>query len=203
MQATTLEVGKPLTGDLDIDAEIRRIGPSFTVKGMFFSSLVDGLPPGAWDALVPRLAAPPRHGRYVAFRDYPQSDYLRLAVTLAGHRFPGAGLREAMRRLGRQDFDVFGSSTFGKVLLAVVRDARGALLKVPLVYDKVAPGEYRMSGSALDDRTVRIQLDNYHHDWAYLVGQLEGTVLHYGVEPEILVLEPSPGVWHFDVRHGG
>jgi uncharacterized protein (TIGR02265 family) len=197
----TIRVGTRLPGDIDVEAQVALISPEFQVKGMFLSPLVQGLPADMWDELCPRLQSPPRGGRYTAFRDYPQADYMRISTTLARHRFPEVGLREAMRRLARQDFDVFSASTFGKVLLAVVRDARGALLKVPLVYDKVAPGGYTVRGGELDDGTVRIEFENYPHDWAYMVGQLEGVVLHYGTDPVTVVREPTPGHVQFDVQY--
>jgi uncharacterized protein (TIGR02265 family) len=197
----TIQVGTRLPGDIDVEGQVALISPAFQVKGMFLAPLLEGLPAEKWDELAPRLLAPPRGGRYTAFRDYPQADYMRVSTTVARHRFPEVGLREAMRRLARQDFGIFGASTFGKVLLAVVRDARGALLKVPLVYDKVAPGEYTVRGSEVDERTVRIEFENYPHDWAYMVGQLEGVVLHYGTDPVTVVREPTPGHIQFDVQY--
>jgi uncharacterized protein (TIGR02265 family) len=203
VEEQSVRVGHRLLGDLDLEYEVGRIGPSFVVKGMFFASLVDGLPPGAWDELAPRLAMAPRNGRYLPFKDYLQSDYLRITVAVAQHRFPGVGMREAIRRLARQDFDVFKTSTFGKVILTLVRDARGALLKVPLVYEKIAPGDYGVRGSEPDEGVVRIEFERYPRDWAYTVGQLEGIVLHYGSDPEVTIRELSPDHMQFDVRHGG
>jgi uncharacterized protein (TIGR02265 family) len=198
----SVRVNTRLLGDVDVEGQVRGMDDSFVLKGMFFSSVAKALPPGAWEALAPTLEVPPRGGRYLPFRDYPQGDYVRICAAVAQHKFPGVGGREALRRLARQDFDVFSTSTFGKVVLTLVRDARGALLKVPLVYEKVAPGT-RVTASEVDDHVVRVAFDNYPSDWAYTVGQLEGVVLHYGFDPEILVRQVSPRHVEFDVRHIG
>lgn len=203
VREVSVQVGTRLLGDVDVEAKAQALGTKHVLKGMFFSSLLQGLPPAEWEALAPQLVNPPRDGRYVAFRDYLQSDYLRVAVAVAQRRFPGVGTREGLRQLSRQDFDVFAASRFGKVLLSLVRDARGALLKFPTVYDKVAGGDYRMTGRELDDQTVRIQFERYPHTWPFQVGQLEATVLHFGAEPEILVREVSPEHVELDVHHGG
>lgn len=198
-----MQVGTRLLGDVDVEAKVQALGNQHVLKGMFFTSVLQGLPAGEWEALAAQLVDPPRDGRYVAFRDYPQSDYLRISVAVAQHRFPGVGTREGLRQLSRRDFDVFAASRFGKVLLSLVRDARGALMKFPVVYDKVAGGDYQMSAKELDPHTVRVEFARYPHTWAFQVGQLEATVLHYGTEPEILVRELSPEHVQLDVRHGG
>jgi len=189
------------TGDFDLDDEADSIPAEYTVKGMFIRPLVDALGPGGWDEVAGTLRWPPRGGRYLPFKDYPQHDHLMLSGAVARLKHPSVGIREALRRLARDDVRTFGDSTFGGVMLSLVGDARGALHKVPAVFEKVAPGDWKISAEDLDDRTVRIEFRGWHGDWAYTVGQLEGIVMHYGGSPEVVVHTSGDQLTRFDVLH--
>lgn len=191
----------PLRGTVDVEQQAAAVPPSHVVKGMFFANLARILGPEGFEQLVPTLSVPPTRGRYLAFKDYPQSDYVRLSCAAAAHRFPGVDLREGMRRLAREDFDTFTSSTLGRVIMAVVRDPRTALLRCPSVYEKVAPGDWTIEAHDLEPGTTRIEFQRYPTDWAYTLGQLEGVVLHYEVDPETTVTELGDGHIRFDVRY--
>jgi uncharacterized protein (TIGR02265 family) len=195
-----IHMSEPLEGDYDAERRAHEIPASYVLKGMFFSRLVERLGSG-WGSAAQRLSRPPRAGRYLAFSDYPQSDYERLSAEVARKLHPAQGLREAVRRLARDDFDVFAESTFGRVLLAVVGDARSALLKVPYVYSKVAPGDWQVSAEELDGARVRIEFVPNFGSWEYLVGQIEGIVVAFGGSPTLSV-ELLPGNHlRIDVRH--
>lgn len=173
---------------------------SHVVKGMFFRPLVKELGPAGWEALVPSLRWPPRSGRYVAFKDYPQHDHLLVLGALARERYPRVSLREALRRLAREDVRTFAESTFGGVMLSLVRDARGALHKIPMVYERVARGDWTISTSDGADGTVSLEFERYYGDWSYTLGQLEGVVIHYGGAPQTTVHELGDRRVRFDVR---
>jgi len=191
-----------LSGSLDIDAIARGIPASYVVKGMFFLRLAQELGDD-FAKVASRLDAPPRLGRYVPFSDYPQSDYLRVSAAAAQKSYPGVGLREALRRLGRSDYGGFAGSTVGKVILAVVGDARSALMKTPFIYMKMAPGDWNVTGEELDAQTVRIEFAPVYGTWEYQVGQLEGVVLNYGRTPMITVSELPARKLRFDIRYAG
>ena len=200
MLATAYTLSDQLPGDLDVDATAERIPDSYVVKGMFFSRHVERLGPAFGDVMR-GLKRPPAGGRYVGFRDYPQADYFRLSSSVALRAFARLPLREALRRLARDDFAVFASSTFGRVVLAVARDAHRALLTLPSVYSKMAPGDWTITGEELDDRCVRLEFGPQYGSWEYQLGQLEGLVLHYDARPEITISELEENVLRFDVRH--
>ncbi|MFW5924808.1 MAG: DUF2378 family protein [Myxococcota bacterium] len=195
-----LSIEDALTGELDVEEKVASIPDSLQVKGMFFSRLRDRVGSG-FAELEPQLVKPPRRGHYVAFIDYPQRDYMRVAAAAAQRMYPTVSLREALRRLARTDFEVFSGSRVGKVVLATVGDAHTALLTVPRVYPKMAPGDYRMEGTDLDPETVRIEMNPTYGAWEYVLGQLEGLVMHFGAAPRTEVSLPGEGV-RFDVRHG-
>jgi uncharacterized protein (TIGR02265 family) len=197
---TALTPAVELAGTLPIEAIAGQLPKSYVVKGMFFTAHVAVLG-DAFQALTSTLSAPPRFGRYVPFSDYPQADYLRVSAATAAKTFPGLSIREALRRLGRRDFGVFADSTFGKVILSVVGDAKSALLRVPMIYTKMAPGDWTVTGEDSGERCVRIQFAPVYGTWEYQLGQLEGVVLNYGNQPEITVTElPARGL-RFDVEY--
>jgi uncharacterized protein (TIGR02265 family) len=200
MSRIEIRMSEPLDGNYDSEQRAREIPPSFLLKGMFFTRLVERLGPG-WDAIAPRLSKPPRGGRYVAFADYPQADYERLSAEVAQKLHPAQGLREAVRRLARDDFDVFAASTLGRVMLAVVGDAASALLKIPFVYSKVAPGDWQVRAEAIDGATVRLDFVPSYGTWEYQVGQLEGIVVAFGGSPSVTVELLPENHLRFDVRH--
>jgi uncharacterized protein (TIGR02265 family) len=198
MTTLTVTTTQSLTGDLDAEAIASAIPKANTVKGMFFSRHVAQLG-DEFAKLASRLEAPPRFGRYVPFSDYPQADYMRVSSAVAVKIYPRLGLREAMRRLGRDDFSVFGESTIGKVILAVVGDAKAALLKTPGIYMKMAPGDWTVSGEELDQHSVRIEFFPAYGAWEYQLGQLEGVVLKYGTGPTTVITELPGRRLRFDV----
>ena len=200
VHAESVSVSDLLEGDVDADAKARAIPDTFVAKGMFFSRHVQQLGAG-WEEAQKDLSAPPRFGRYLPFVDYPQSDYVRIIAATAAKVYPRVGLCEGLRRLAREDFNVFAESTLGKVVLSVVGDARSALLKIPLVYSKMAPGDWEVSARDVDDGIVRIEFNPLYGSWEYVVGQLEGVVLYYSGSPRTTVTEPAEYHLCFDVRH--
>jgi hypothetical protein len=190
-----------LIGDYDLEASAQAI-PSdrgLVVKGMFFHRHVEILG-SEWERVLETLAAPPRGGRYLAFSDYHSGDYVRVSGRAARKRYPGVGSCEALRRLAREDFDVFATSTLGRVILSVISDARGALHKSPFVYEKLAPGDWRVVVTDLDERILRVEFTPFYGRWEYALGQIEGIVLHYRPTSVVRVSELSDRI-RFEVEH--
>ena len=194
-----LQVDVPLEGALDVEAIVASFPPSYTVKGMFCNRFTELLGRD-FEGLVANLAMPPRGGRYVPFKNYPQADYTRLSVATAAKLFPERSLREGLRRVARDDFRIFAASMFGKIVLAVAGDARATLLRVPVAYEHVAPGP-AVRAEELDAATVRVVFERYHGIVEYLVGQFEGVVLAFGHTPRVIVRKLADATLAFDVRH--
>jgi uncharacterized protein (TIGR02265 family) len=195
----TINSAERLDGPLDHEALIAAFPVSYTVKGMFFSRIIEALG-SEWPKLEPQLLAAPRLGRYVPFSDYPQADYLRLFVALAHKRFPRMSPREAVRRVARDDLETFAGSVIGKVVLALAGDARTTLLRVPDAFARVTKGGF-VSARELDERTVRLEFESFRGCTEYTLGQIEGIVLHYGSMPTVSSEELAPGHRVFDVTH--
>jgi len=200
MVTETIESGVALQGSYDVEAEIRSIPPSYGVKGMFFERLVLVLG-SDFEHAAKTLEKPPTNGRYLAFRDYPGRDFARLAAAAGRKVYPRLGLREAIRRIALDDFEVFADSTIGKVTLAVASNARSVLNKVPFIYRSLAPGDWDIAAEDVGEQTVRLDFRPFVGRWEYAVGQFEGAVLHYVERSVIHVYELERGHVRFDVEH--
>lgn len=180
------ETDVPLLGDIDVEPRLARIPSSHTLKGMFFPSIVASLGPEGWERMRPLLRAPPRHDRYVAFSNYPQVDYCRIALEAARRLHPEVPLPEGARLLGRGDFTAFARSRVGTVLLSLAGDLPAVLERLPTVYAKVTSG-----GRVRSERTaegVRLSYEDFH-GWVdcYTLGTIEGVVMHFDRKPRIRV----------------
>ncbi|MGE0325974.1 MAG: DUF2378 family protein [Polyangiaceae bacterium] len=174
----------PLRKDVDLEWAVSRTGDNYRVKGMFLNPLVKQLGP-AWEALSKELDHPPRMGRYLPFKDYPQRDLTRLMYHLGRREFPGVGAFEAFRRLSRNDFGVFAASTLGRVVLSTIRDPIAALLKLPEVYLKVAPGEWTFHAEQVGRDQVELRFGPAPGIWSAQLGQVEAIVQYFDAEPEV------------------
>lgn len=194
------EADTPLVGDIDVESRLARVPRSYTLKGMFFGSLVASLGDDGWEAIRPQLRAAPRFDRYVPFSDYPQVDYCRIAVAAAARLHPDVDLPEAARRLARGDFAVFARSRVGAVLMSLAGDLPTVLSGLPSLYQKVTRGG-NVESERLDGGGVSLRYTDYH-GWVdcYTLGTIEGVVMHFGQRPHIRVSLESETRATYDVR---
>lgn len=111
----------------DADEYLRSIPEHATSKGMFFEPL---------RARV-KEAGGVFSGRqhYVAFKDYPAREYLRVVLDSAAQIFPGAAVRQSLRQIGWLAFPTFSQSLLGRVLFKFAgSDVAKALRAVPRAY---------------------------------------------------------------------
>ncbi len=173
-----------LVGDLDLAATLATIPADFTTKGMFFTRYVAAL--GAeWEALLPSLIEPAKHGQYYAFESYPLRDYVRVFDRVARARFPGSP-REAFRLLARGEVEVFAESTLGKVTFSLLRDPGGALLRFPDIFKVVARAS-DCRAVRLGERRVAVTYPRYHGSIEVGLGLVEGLVQTFDEHPRVEV----------------
>lgn len=201
MFGTSLRPEASLSGTLDAEALAARIPSSYTVKGLFCGRFVQVLG-SDYSKVAPSLAAAPRDGRYLPFKDYPQADYTRIVLAAAAKQFPNKSLPEAVRCIARDDITTFSTSMFGKIVLALIGDVRGTLHRMPEAYQRIAPGPW-LEVEDLDSRTTRVTFHRYQGSVEYVLGQLEGVVLAFQRTPTVTVHRVGPEILAFDVVHGG
>lgn len=166
-----------LRSPLDVEARIASTPPDATAKGMFFEQVARAVRP-----LGVRCEP-----RYVAFRDYPLRDFMRLLGGAARVCYPARPTREAFRQMGRDAFATLMSSVAGRVMFsfASLGDAPSAL--------RLAPQAYKHSLSHCSARVpvcnaeqVVLELRGvWNFPECYQVGVIEGGCAAFGPLPQV------------------
>jgi uncharacterized protein (TIGR02265 family) len=192
--------GVPLTGQVDGAARVAAIPPESTTKGMYLADLMGRLDAGQVDQVWPTLQAPPRHGKYQPFLDYPFADALRWLHAVARHRHPNAPLLEGLRLLGRDTVKVFLASRAGQVVRSMTLGPREALLRMPAMW-KVTDPMHTVTASESQPGAVHFEVHGFP-GWidCGLIGTLEQVVLSREVQPQIDVVLYGPEYGEFTVR---
>lgn len=176
----------PLVGDVNAEDRFERFPSHFTMKGMFFSRMIDLGGERAYRSIEERLLKKPSLGRYLPFSDYPQVDFSRLAHAVAIARNPNVDNVEAMRRLAREDIATFARSGVGSVMLALVgSDPISALMKLPDMYRASLRGG-EVKAELESAHIVRLTYVDFY-GWldCYPIGHIEGLAEHLGRSCEI------------------
>jgi uncharacterized protein (TIGR02265 family) len=182
---------EPLRGDLDLEGLLRLVPPNHLIKGAFIGSNAAIAAPD-WAALEDRLIAPPRGGKYLAFSDYPLTDYLRVTDAAARRKFPKIATREAHRLLSRNTFDVFAQTTLGRVTMTMITTPAGAFLKYQDIYNKMVTGS-RVVVTPKTATSIDFEFIDYFSTQEAIYGVLEGVVLAYRLVPRVVLLGKGKG----------
>jgi uncharacterized protein (TIGR02265 family) len=144
-----------LSAPVDVARHLAALPPGAMVKGMFFNDLL---------ALAAKVRTPHQlaveagieERRYVAFRDYPLADNLRLTVAVAEVVHARLPLGEALERIGRRAPGIFLDSHIGRTVFGVLgRDTELLILHAPRAYrvifgfgrvetERTGPSEYML-----------------------------------------------------------
>ena len=122
----------PWDAPLDIEAEVRSLPGSATIKGLF---------------LLPMLLEASRRGlvlktartRYLPFVEYPLVEHLRLLVEAAHAFYPTLTTRRGLRKLGRAAPRALSDTLMGKVMWSTVTDVASGLELAARIYAITAP----------------------------------------------------------------
>src|SRR5688572_13951778 len=138
---------------------------------------------------VARAARPlgvPCESRYVAFRDYPLSDLMRLLAGAAKACYPGRPTREALHLMGRDAFGTLMSSVAGRVMFTfALGDAHSALRLAPQAY-KASVSHCSVRVPVCTPEQVVLELRNlWNFPECYQVGVLEAGSAAFGPLPHL------------------
>ncbi len=164
---------------IDVGEYVRLVPTSATIKGMFLSTLLDTL--GA-----DRSRLPEGQRRYVAFKDYPLVDQVKLVATVAATLHPKLSLREAIRRIGHTIYPTFAASLVGRVTFAAVGKDPRALLTAGSKAYQFSSNVGKAEIVKLEERRALLTMcDMYNFIDCYQVGILEGALSVIGFEPTV------------------
>jgi uncharacterized protein (TIGR02265 family) len=182
------KIDVPLTGTHDLEALAKRTDRKDVQKGMYMMALVDQLTAAQAAAVFPRLQAPPRHGQYQQYLEYPVFDLYLWMHAVAMVKYPGLPGQEALRLLGRRFVRVFVESRVGKVTLAARTDGdtpRDALLRLPAL-SKITNPSLEMKVDGRGPREVHFDVKGFS-GWldSGLIGTFEEVVAIRDAVPTI------------------
>jgi len=194
-----IDRGTTLTHEFDLEQRIASCPSDHTVKGMFFTRLVEAaIAHGVTPSSIV-LEKPVDNGRYVPFGDYPIKDYMRWAHAAAKAKHARVSTAEAMRRIALEDFERYLTSGLGKVMLAFLSDARSVMLHSGKLYSLVTRGP-RIESSA-EGKEIVVSDREYHGPVeCYPAGTLEGACRHFDARYEIRIDVLSPTAADYRVR---
>jgi uncharacterized protein (TIGR02265 family) len=165
---------------VELEAHLAAVPPDATCKGLFMLDALQRASKVVGEADLFRLAQLPER-RYVAFRDYPLDESLKLAVASARALFPRYPLGEGLRRSGQAMFDALLNTHVGRSVFGVLgRDVDLVLLAWPKAHKLLAgAGEVTAEKTgyrAFTFHATRVPffLETFH------VGLVEGAVRHCG-----------------------
>jgi uncharacterized protein (TIGR02265 family) len=170
---------------LDVEAYAALCSEPHRLRGVFLQSLVEQARRAGREL--------PSARRYLAFKDYPASEYLRLAAECARLVHPRSTLRQALRELGRDAFPSFRSTMVAKVVLAATGDHLARVIEAAdKVYEvSISPGTARSrvvgDRALVELRDIPTFADSFH------VGAFEGVLSEYRKTGTVLVRPHSLG----------
>ncbi len=157
---------------------IARVPPRATVKGMFIKGFLESLDRRG----IPR----PTQDRFVAFRDYPLTLFMKLLVDKTQELWPDQAPKESLRTLGRFAFPTFAESMVGRVIFAVAGTDWVQALKLT---DKAYRNSLSPATTRLTDVTEHSAVLEFRDVWnfadCYQVGVFEGAMSYYNVKGSV------------------
>jgi uncharacterized protein (TIGR02265 family) len=175
----------PFRGEVDIDRLIAKVPSGYTIKGAFIASNAL-IVAGDWPYIEKSLQLPPRNGKYLAFTDYPLTDFLRVTHAAARKKYPSIPSSEAHRLLARSTFDVFAQTTLGRVTLTLVSGPASLLSKYEEVFNRMVKGP-RVAVTVTGEHSIEAEFTGYYSTREAIFGVLEGSVIACHFEPTVRV----------------
>jgi len=163
------------------------VPPAATCKGLFVTDLLARVTAAAPDVVLANVANVEVR-RYLAFRDYPYVELLRLIDAAAVVMHPGVPRAEGIRRIAQHAYDAMLDSHIGRVIFGVLgRSAESILLhgpkgyKVALNFGRVTAEKVGASAIVYRFRSMPALLD------VYQPGVIEGAMRHCGVRADLSI----------------
>jgi uncharacterized protein (TIGR02265 family) len=181
----------PFRGDVDIARLIAVVPGGYTIKGAFVASNA-AIVADEWPSIEKALEHPPRNGKYVAFSNYPLTDFLRVTDAAARKRYPGMATRESHRLLARSTFEVFSQTALGRVTLTLVSGPASLLSKYEEIFNRMVTGP-RVAVKVVDRHNVELDYTGYYSTREAIFGVLEGAVIACHQDPTVTVESSGDG----------
>jgi uncharacterized protein (TIGR02265 family) len=182
----------PWNAPYDIDREIAAAPADGTIRGMFFSSVIERAKKERGVVLDGQS--------YTAFGKYPLRDYLLLLARSAAVLYPGVPVREGLRRLGSSVYNEFLETMVGRAIFSIAGKSFARVVAIsPRAYDACYDPvhvETRVEGNIAHVTMAPMWVfpDTFH------VGVWEGAAKLYGTTADVRIKKIRPGFVSYEVR---
>lgn len=191
----------PFDAPIALEAYVRDCPPEATTLGTFFQYVYASLGvrsrsdiEAACEGLTTR--------RWVAFKQYPLRDFIRLAHNTARLAHSAVSRGEGLRRLGRMAYPAFASTMAGRVVLFAFGDKLEDVLDAGPKSYRLALPRARVTVQRLGERHYAYEMrDTFCFPETYHCGVIEGCIKAYGFEPDVRLRRCGSGTdVDYDVR---
>jgi uncharacterized protein (TIGR02265 family) len=175
------------TGPLDPAPYLALLPDDETCRGLFFHGVIDfakRVHRGAIDPLFEGM----QNQRFVAFRDYPLREHMKLTLNAVKLLYPRVPSREGVRRLGWLAFSSMAESMVGRVVFGVLGRDPDAILSAGPRSVAVSLRRGRLTARRLGRGHWRLSFEHiYGFLDTYYVGVVEGALKAQDVVPRVRI----------------
>lgn len=181
-----------LTQPFDLAAHLALAPRDGTVKGMFFSRIID--------ETRARASKPFDARGHFPFSSYPLADWLTLLYNAARAAYPTEPVRSGLRRLGRSMYPTFAESMIGKVVFSI---AGNSVMRALPLYPKIWSVISNHGTAEIDELTPGRVVIRLRNVWDYLdsfqFGSLEGGMGFFGIAASVKIASLGPCDADFEI----
>lgn len=176
-----------------LEAYLNRTPETATGLGAFFQSVLALVERrGAEDLERAMVGVASR--RWIAFRQYPLRDFMRLAHNVSRIAYPKVSNGEGLRRLGHAAYPSFAATMAGRVALFAFGETIEDVLRASPKAYRLALPEATVNVRAMGPRKLHMELRNVcSFVDTYQCGVIEGCVRAFGLQPDVRI-QVGPGL---------
>ncbi len=185
---------------VDLEAHLALLPPDATCKGMFCLDVLQQASRVTTEREIFRAAQLPER-RYVAFRDYPLAENMKLTVAAGRALYPRYSTGEALRRMGQATFEAVLATHIGRALFGILgRDVEPILLTGPRAF-KLMINLGQLTAEKTSFRTFTFRAHAFPALLeTFQVGVLEGVLRHCGERGRIRIALEDLGTATLELR---
>ena len=184
--------------NIDFDTHIAKVPRDGTVKGMFFSDLINAIracdPPKA-DEL------PFAKRRHLPFNDYPMREYFRLVEHAVAVIHPNLPSAEGVRQVAWGAFPRFVDSAIGRVVVGIFLDDMDRLVGAMAKAFQYTSNLGTVNTEKLGDKHWHYHIrDTPGAIRQFMVGAAEGIFRHRELEYRVMIREIGPASYDLSIQ---
>lgn len=170
---------------IDLDAGRAAIPPGALSKGFLLAGVVKGCERRGKKLDVGKS--------YIAFKDYPTTEYADVCERAARLLWPDESMREGLRRVGHMAYPDLADTLLGRVVFGVLGKDIKAITRIVDKAYSISGNRGRATVTSLGDTWSTIKLEDVVHVDALQVGAFEGALMACDLDGDVKIKRLGPG----------